>query len=53
METTYVPVIISAFLTPNPATAGQRVLLSVAAADIACVPSVQIITAGELTAGEV
>lgn len=51
-ESTYIPVIISAFITPNPATAGQTVLISVAAADIECVPSVQVITAGEFTSGE-
>lgn len=52
MESTFVPVIISAFITPNPALAGQEVLISVAAADIECIPYVQVITAGELTAGE-
>lgn len=52
-EPTYTPVIISAFLTPNPAMAGQKVLLSVAAADVEAVPSVQAITAGEFTAGEI
>lgn len=53
MEPTYVPVIISAFLTPNPAPAGTEVLISVAAIDVECVPSVQVITAGEFAAGEV
>lgn len=52
-ETTYIPVIVSAFITPNPATAGQEVLISVAAIDVACTPSVQVITAGEFTSGEV
>lgn len=52
-ETTYIPVIVSAFITPNPATAGEEVLISVAAIDVACVPSAEIITAGEFTAGEV
>lgn len=37
-ENTYTPVIISAVLTPNPATAGGKVLISVAAADIESVP---------------
>lgn len=52
-ETTYIPVIIGAYLTPNPARAGEPVLISVAAVDVACVPSAQVITAGEFTAGEV
>ncbi len=52
-ETTYIPVIVGASLTPNPARAGEAVLVSVSAIDVECVPSVQIITAGEFTAGEV
>lgn len=52
-ETTYVPVIVSAILTPNPAQAGTPVLISIAAIDVECVPSVQVITCGEFTAGEV
>lgn len=38
-ETTFIPVIISAVLTPNPAIAGGRVLILVAAADIEAVPA--------------
>lgn len=53
METTYVPVIVSATLSPNPAQAGAAVLISVAAIDVACVPSVQVVTAGEFSSGEV
>lgn len=53
MGSTFVPVIISAFLSPNPAFVGQEVLISVAAADVECVPSVQVVTAGEFTSGEV
>lgn len=52
-ETTYIPVIIGAYLSPNPAQAGGRVLISVAATDVACVPSTQVITSGEFTSGEV
>jgi len=52
-ESTYVPVIIGALLSPNPARAGEEVLVSIAAIDVECVPSVQDITAGEFTAGEV
>lgn len=52
-ESTFVPVIIGAYISPNPAQAGQSVLISVAAIDVECVPSTQIITAGEFTSGEV
>ncbi len=52
-ESTYVPVIISALLSPNPAQAGQSVLISVAAIDVECVPSTQVVTAGEFASGEV
>lgn len=52
-ESTYVPVIIGAFLTPNPAKVGQEVLISVAATAVECVPSVQVVTAGEFTSGEI
>lgn len=53
MASTYVPVIIGAMLTPNPAKAGETVLISVSAIDFEPVPSTQAITAGEFTAGEV
>lgn len=52
-ESTFVPVIIGAYISPNPAQVGQSVLISVAAIDVECVPSVQVVTAGEFTAGEV
>lgn len=52
-ESTYSPVIIGAYLSPNPARAGQPVQISVAAIDVEYVSSTQIITAGEFTAGEV
>lgn len=50
---TYIPAIISAVFTPNPAEAGQEVLLSVEAVDIECVLYTQVIAAGEFSAGEV
>lgn len=53
MATTYIPVIIGAYFSPNPARAGEPVLLSVAAIDVECVPSTAVYTAGEFTAGEV
>lgn len=49
----WVPVIVGAALTPNPARAGETVLVSVSAIDFDMVPSPQVITAGEFTAGEV
>lgn len=52
-ESTFVPVVIGAFLTPNPAQAGRPVLISVAAIDVECIPSAQVVTAGEFTSGEV
>lgn len=52
-ESTFVPVIIGAYISPNPAQTGQSVLISVAAIDVECVPSAQVVTAGEFTAGEV
>lgn len=53
MASTYIPVIVNAILSPNPAKAGQTVLISVAAMDVECVPGPQIISSGEFTAGEV
>lgn len=52
-ESTFIPVIVSAFFTPNPAKVGETVLLSVAAVDVECVPRPEIFTAGEFTSGEV
>lgn len=49
----YTPIIQSAFLTPNPAKPGDTVLISVAAIDAVAYPYMQVITAGELSAGEV
>lgn len=49
----YIPIIISAVLTPNPATVGQPVLISVAAADLEVIPREELWYAGEITAGEV
>lgn len=54
MASTYIPVIVGVILTPNPAKAGEPVLISVAAIDVECVPYTQVITAGEgFTSGEV
>lgn len=53
MDTTYVPVVIGAVLTPNPAMAGKTVMISVAAEDIACVPSTAVWPAGQFVSGEV
>lgn len=47
------PVVIDAYISPNPAQAGQPVLISVAAIDAAYVPSTQVATAGEFSCGEV
>lgn len=52
-DPTYIPIIISAVLTPNPATIGQAVLISVAAADLEVIPREDIWYAAEVTAGEV
>ena len=52
MASTYIPVIVSALLSPNPAQAGQTVLISVAAIDVECVPRAQVLTSGAFTAGE-
>lgn len=53
MTSTFIPVIISALLTPNPAQVGAPVLLSVAAADVEAVPSVADYRSGEFVSGEV
>ncbi|EOS64931.1 hypothetical protein [Oscillibacter sp. 1-3] len=52
MASTYIPVVVSALLSPNSAQASQPVLISVAAIDVECVPSAQA-AAGEFTSGEV
>lgn len=53
MATTFVPVVVSALLTPNPALAKTPVLISVAAIDVECIPSTLVVTAGEWTSGEI
>lgn len=53
MESTFYPVIISVILTPNPAAAGEPVLISVAAADIEAIPSTQVYYSNEFVSGEV
>ncbi len=52
-ESTYIPIIISAMLTPNPAEVGETVLISIAAADLKIVPREELFYAGEFTCGEV
>lgn len=52
MASTFIPVIISAVLTPNPAQAGGAVLISVAAADIEAIPMAVDIRSGEFQSGE-
>lgn len=52
-ESTFIPVIVNVLLSPNPAQAGQGVLVSVAAIDVECVPRAEAFTSGEFTAGEV
>lgn len=48
----YTPVIQNVFITPNPAKPGDTVTISVAAIDAVAYPYMQVITAGELSAGE-
>lgn len=52
VETAFVPMIIGADLAPNPAVAGQRVMISVAAEDTASVPAA-LRHSGQLVCGEV
>jgi len=52
VQKTYVPIIIGAFLSPNPAKAGQPVLVSIAAADLEIVPRAEAFTSGEFSSGE-
>ncbi len=52
-EAVRIPVIVRVSLTPEVAEAGGRVLLSVTAEDVECVPAPLAIAAGEWTAGEV
>ena len=52
-ESTHIPIIISAVLTPNPAVVGRAVLISVAAADLEVVPREELFYAGEISCGEV
>lgn len=52
-ETTTIPAIISFTLTPNPAIAGQPVLVTVKAVEVTVVPQPFTAYAGEFSAGEV
>lgn len=53
MASTFIPVIINALLSPNPAQTGVPVLISIAATDVEAVPSVVDLRSGEFQAGEV
>lgn len=53
MATTYIPVIVSVLLSPNPAQAGGTVHVSVSAIEVACVPRTMDYTSGMWTSGEV
>ena len=50
-ESTFIPVIVNAFLAPNPAKVGEPVLISIAAVDVECVPRTLEITAGLVASG--
>lgn len=52
-EAARVPVIFGAGLAPNPAVAGQRVMISVAAEDMTAVPAAARRPAGQFACGEV
>ena len=53
MANTFTPVIISAILTPNPAQAGKKFLISVAAADVEAIPQTAEYVCGEFVCGEI
>lgn len=52
-EAAFSPVIIGAVLTPNPAVAGQPVMISVAAEDMVYVPTAAVWPSGQFGSGEV
>lgn len=52
-DSIFIPVIISAVLTPNPAQVGGVVHISVAAADLEAVPREEMLLCGEWYCGEV
>ena len=51
IESTFIPVIVNAVLTPNPARVGEAVWISVAAVDIECIPRTLEITSGTVASG--
>lgn len=53
MANTYIPVIVSAVLSPNPSQTGSAVLISVSATDVVAVPSTADYRSGEFMSGEV
>lgn len=52
-DITLIPVIISAVMTPNPATANGTVKISVAAAELQAVSQTEARICGEFYSGEV
>ncbi len=52
MANTFTPVIISAILTPSPAQAGKKFLVSIAATDVEAVPQTAVYVCGEFVCGE-
>lgn len=53
MASEWNPLIISAVVTPNPATVGETVVLQVAAIDVQTVEQTEARLSGEFRAGEV
>lgn len=53
MANTFTPVIISAILTPSPAQAGKKFLVSIAATDVEAVPQTAVYVCGEFVCGEI
>ena len=51
IESTFIPVIVNAVLTPNPVRVGEAVWISVAAVDIECIPRTLEITSGTVASG--
>lgn len=52
MANSSTPVIISAILSPNPAQAGKKFLVSIAATDVEAIPQTAVYVCGEFVCGE-
>ncbi len=52
-EITFITVIISAVLSPNPVQVGGTIHISVAAAELEAVPQTEVRLSGEFYSGEV